>query len=281
MNSDKLNHLIRLKANELSLNVELVYRNYMFERFLERLSHSKYKDSFIVKGGYLIGSMIGIENRVTKDIDATIRDLKIDKLRLNEIFHTIADIDLKDDIKFEYKSIIEIREKFDYLGYRISFDALFQKTRIHLKMDLTIGDVIIPDAINYYHQCMFDERIIHLKSYALETVLSEKLESIITWGISGSRIRDYYDVFILNKIFSEKLNLGLLRSSLLATSNRRRSLEQVINHKEVLDMIKNDKVLETNWLKFQKMYSYANGISFSDALFTITNLLNVLNINEN
>ncbi len=100
MNSDKLNHLIRLKANELSLNVELVYRNYMFERFLERLSYSIYKDSFIVKGGYLIGSMIGIENRVTKDIDATIRDLKIDELRLIEIFHTIADINLKDDIKF-------------------------------------------------------------------------------------------------------------------------------------------------------------------------------------
>lgn len=281
MNSDKLNHLIRLKANELNLNVELVYRNYMFERFLERLSHSIYKDSFIVKGGYLIGSMIGIENRVTKDIDATISNLKIDKLKLIEIFHAISDIDLKDDIKFEYKSIIEIREEFDYVGYRISFDALFQKTRIHLKMDLTIGDVIIPVAINYYHQCMFDKRVIHLKSYALETVLAEKLESIITWGISGSRIRDYYDVFILNRIFSEKLNLRLLRLSLLATSNRRRSLDQVINHKEILDMIKNDKVLEMNWLKFQKAYSYSNGISFIDTLCTITNLLNALNINEN
>lgn len=278
MNSDKLNHLIRTIANKHKLDVELVYRNFMFERFLERLSLSKYKDLFIVKGGYLIGSMIGIENRVTKDIDATLRYIIMDKLELVEVFQEIANINLEDNIEFEYKSIIEIREKFDYLGYRVSFDALFQKTRIHLKMDITIGDTIVPDAINYYHQCMFEDKFIQIKSYALETILAEKLEAIITWGISGSRLRDYYDIYILFQMFSDKLELDLLKTSLIATASKRRTLEQVQNHEEILEMISTDKSLQLNWLRFQNTYEYAKGINFMDTILTIEKLLNALNI---
>lgn len=280
MNSDKLNHLIRIKAHKYKLDVELIYRNFMFERFLERLSQSKYKEHFIVKGGYLIGSMIGVENRVTKDLDATLRYIEVDKMKLVEVFQEIASINLDDNIRFEFKSILEIREKFDYLGYRISFDALFQKTKIHLKMDVTVGDSIVPDAINYYHQCMFEDKLILIKSYALETILAEKLETIITWGISGSRLRDYYDVHILMCLFGDRLDLNLLYTSLIATASKRRTIEQVKNHNEVLKMISNDKSLQLNWLRYQDTYEYSKDINFMDVVQTIKKVLAELNISK-
>lgn len=138
--------------------------------------------------------MIGVENRVTKDIDTTFMDAEIEKQELVDIFLGIASIECDDGIRYEYKSIEEIREQFDYSGYRISFDAILQKTKIHLKMDVSTGDVVVPDAIDYNLKCIFEDKSIQIKSYSLETVLAEKLESVIAWGIAGSRLRDYYDV---------------------------------------------------------------------------------------
>ena len=172
INADKLNHLIRNKSKKNNLDAELVYRNYMFERFLEIISKSKYKNNFIVKGSFLIGSMIGIENRLTKDIDTTLRNLIIEKQKLIDIFNEISNVECNDNVHFEFSGIEEIREQFDYPGYGISFDAMLQKTRIHLKMDVSSGDIIVPDAIDYNHKCMFEDKIIQIKSYSLETVLA-------------------------------------------------------------------------------------------------------------
>jgi len=271
INADKLNHLIRKKSKEHNLDVELVYRNYMFERFLERISKSKYKNDFIVKGGYLIGSMIGVENRVTKDIDMTFRDAKIEKQKLVDIFRDISNIECDDEIRFEYKNIEEIREQFDYPGYRISFDALLQKTRIHLKMDVSTGDIIVPDAIDYNHKCMFEDKSIQIKSYSLETVLAEKIESIITWGIAGSRLRDYYDIYILTTLYHDGIDYSILNSSLQAVSFKRGTINQVNDYKNILVALAEDKQLQIGWSKFQKTYEYAQDIDFRDTILAIEN----------
>lgn len=274
INADKLNHLIRKKSKEHSLDIELVYRNYMFERFLERISKSQYKDDFVVKGGYLIGSMIGVENRVTKDIDTTFREAQVEKQKLVDIFHVISNIECNDGISFEYKDIEEIREQFDYPGYRISFDALLQKTRIHLKMDVSTGDVIVPDAIDYNHKCMFEDRIIQIKSYSLETVLAEKLEAIIAWGIIGSRLRDYYDVYILTSLYYQEIDFLQLRNSLYATASRRGTLNQINDYAKILSDILQDVQIQTHWNKFQRTYQYAQDVSFKDTVVAIRKTFN-------
>lgn len=273
MNAGKLNHLIRKKSKEHNLDVELVYRNYMFEKFLMRISKSKYKDDFIVKGGFLIGSMIGIENRVTKDIDATYRDAQIEKQKVISIFNEISNIDCNDSIQFVYTGIEETRENFEYPGYRLSFDALLEKTRIHLKMDISTGDAIVPDAVDYYHRCMFEDKSIQIKSYSLETILSEKLEAIITWGISGTRMRDYYDIYVLNNLYSNEVDFDLLRRSFEATISKRGTYEQVNGYQQVLKELIDDKQLQSNWDKFRKSYDYAKDIVFKDIINVIENTL--------
>lgn len=276
MNADKLNYLIRKISEEQNLNVELVYRNYMYERFLERLSKSKYRDDFIIKGGFLIGSMIGIDNRVTKDIDLTLREASIEKQKLIEIFHEISQTKTDDNIIFEYKGIKEIREQLDYPGYRLSFDALLQKTRIHLQLDVSTGDIVVPDAINYRHKCIFEDKTISIRAYSLETVLSEKLESIISWGIVGSRLRDYYDIYVLVGLNHNQIDYEMLRKSLQATSSQRGTLNQLKDYQIVINDIKEDIVLQEEWNKFQNTYEYARDIEFIETILIIEKTLNKL-----
>lgn len=245
----------------------------MFERFLERLSQSMYKDNFIIKGGYLIGCMIGIENRVTKDIDATIKDMQIEEKRVETIFKEILSIDCGDSVEFEIRNVKLIWEKFDYPGYRVSFDAKLQKTIIHLKMDVTIGDIIMPEALQYNHQCMFDNRYITFKTYAIETVLAEKIESIISWGVVGSRLRDYYDIYILSKLCYTGIDTNLLKTSLELTATKRKTLDQVHNYNEIISMIQVDQYLKEGWIKFQNSFDYAKDIELYSAIESIFMLL--------
>jgi predicted nucleotidyltransferase component of viral defense system len=276
MNADKLNHLVKAKAIKHKLDTELVYRNYMFERLIERISMSRYKEQFIVKGGYLIGSMIGIQNRVTKDIDATLIDIQPRVEELQKIFEEIIAIDCNDEVEFEFKSIKEIREAFDYPGYRISFDALLQKTRIHLKMDITTGDIVVPAAIQYSHHCMFSEHQITIKSYALEAILAEKLESVIVWCIAGTRLRDYYDICVLTHLFEDEVDFAQLKVSLESTAIKRQTLNQVHNYQEILLNIGDDQILKSNWIKFTNNFEYARDLEFDEVVQHILAVLNVI-----
>lgn len=280
MNIDKLKQLIRSKSKAYNLDTELMYRNYMFERFIERISRSKYKEHLIIKGGYLIGSMIGVEKRVTKDIDTTLKDLQLEKQKMIEIFQEISAIDCDDEIIFEFKRITEIREQFDYLGYRIFFDAIIQKTVIHLKMDITTGDVIVPDAIDYEHQCLFENRVIQIKSYTIETILAEKLESIIVWGITGTRLRDYYDVYMLIKNFKSEINLEQLSESLKSTVIKRKTMEQIQDYQEIMQAISTDEYIQNSWQIFQTSFEYAKNIDFHDTIKAIWKMLNDIPLDD-
>lgn len=246
----------------------------MFERFLKRLSKSKYAGNFILKGGFLIGSMIGIENRSTRDLDATMIHFDLDKMSFEKVFNEICQLESDDEVKFELQNIVHIRESSQDTGLRISFDGILQKTRIHLKLDVTLGDVIVPDAIQYSHPCLFSEEVIKIMSYSTETILAEKIESILSWGLLGKRMRDYYDVYVL---LHNEFDASILKDALLSTTTHRGSLQQLHDYSSILPMIRKDASLQVEWLKYQTAQSYSQNIEFASIIeLLIETLENVI-----
>lgn len=276
MNNDKLKYLIKTKALEYKTDAQFMYRSYMFERFLERVSKSQYKNNLVVKGGFLIGAFIGIENRTTKDIDITMKGIELKVEKLQKIINEIISIDCKDDVHFEIKSITEIRESFDYNGHRILFDAITERIRIPLRLDVTTGDIIIPDEIEYIYHSLFENKDIEIMSYSIESILSEKLECIITWGIAGTRFRDYYDIFVLNQLFRKTINEEVLRCSLFSVAKQRGSLERLNDYEDILLMIAEDENFNNGWRKYVDNFEYAKNIEFADTVKIIRILLDKL-----
>lgn len=196
-NPAQLKSMIKKIAKDNKMDANTVLQNYMMERFLERISLSKYCDNFILKGGYLIAAMIGINMRSTMDMDTTIKGLAISKQTIHQIIKEIALIELNDNLKFELESIKSIHEVGDYENFRIVLLAVFSTVRVRLKLDITTGDIVLPNEIDYSYKLMFEEREILIKAYNFNTIISEKIETILARNILNSRMRDFYDVYIL------------------------------------------------------------------------------------
>jgi Domain of unknown function (DUF1814). len=179
------------------MEAEIILRNFMLERFLERISVSGYKDNFILKGGMLIAAMVGIDTRTTMDMDATIKRQNLTEAEITDIIKDILSTEVDDNIIFSFRGIEEIREDVDYPGYRVSIEAVLDKTKQTIKVDITTGDFVTPREIEYNFQLLFENRSISILAYNLETVLAEKFESIIARGLTNTRMRDFYDIYIL------------------------------------------------------------------------------------
>ena len=195
-NAMQLKSAIKQLAKDKHLSAQLVMQNYMLERLLERISLSPYCDNFILKGGLLIASIVGLHSRATMDMDSTIRNYPVNEKTVREMFEVIADMDLEDGIAFALQRIGKIREKDEYDGYRVSLTANFAPMQIPLKLDVTTGDKITPAAVEYRYPLMFEDRELSIFAYNLETILAEKLETVISRGDQNTRPRDYYDIFI-------------------------------------------------------------------------------------
>ena len=176
---------------------QLLIRNYAMERFLERVALSKYKDNFILKGGMLVSALVGLQNRTTMDIDTTIRNLPLDSEQVKQIVEEIAAVEVDDNIHFIVKDVSNIMEETEYGGVRLSLDAFLDITKIPLKIDISTGDVVTPAEITYHYKLMFEQRYISLWAYTIETVLAEKIETVLTRTIFNTRLRDFYDLYIL------------------------------------------------------------------------------------
>ena len=196
------------------------------ERFLERVALSKYKDNFILKGGMLVSAMVGLQNRATMDIDTTIRNLPLDVEHAKQIVEEIAAIPIDDNIRFEIKGVSNIMDEEEYGGVRLSLDAFLDTAKIPLKIDISTGDVITPAEITYHYKLMFEQRYISLWAYTLETVLAEKIETVLARTIFNTRLRDFYDLYILQNAGME-INTKTLAAALKATC-RKRSSENVL-----------------------------------------------------
>ena len=256
---------IKNYAKSNNINAQVVLQNYMFERLLNRLSVSEYKDKFVVKGGMLIAAIVGLDTRSTMDLDATLRNLPLTEERLNEAIRSICAIDLNDDVVFEVKTIDSIRQDDIYGGYRVRLDAIYDTIVTPLSIDISTGDVITPEAVKYEFSGMFDETVcISLWGYNIETVIAEKVETILRRGVFSTRPRDYYDIYILGT--TQEYDVEILKEALKATAKHRGSTEQIADVVGIMKQISESKDLKDTWEKYRKKYSYASDISYDQVL---------------
>ncbi|MEA5018469.1 MAG: nucleotidyl transferase AbiEii/AbiGii toxin family protein [Erysipelotrichaceae bacterium] len=270
----QLKAIIKNIAKEKNISAQLVMQNFMMERLLERISLSPYQNHFILKGGFLIAAMVGLDTRATMDMDITIKGIPVSERSVDNMFQEICKIELQDDVTFSFLSISEIREGDEYEGYRIALSANFFPMSVPLKLDITTGDKITPREITYEFKLLLEDRSIRVLAYNLETIIAEKLETIISRSDQNTRSRDFYDVYVLQKLQSHNIDTKILREAIEATTKKRNTVQIIKNYKSTIEIIRDSSVMKQRWKSYQKNFEYAKGIEFEDAcdaLLLITN----------
>ena len=262
INIESIKGKIRSLAEKKNLKSQEVLQIYFFERFLERLSKSKYKNNFVIKRGFLISSLIGIENRTTMDMDTTIKGISLKEEKIKEIVQEIININVDDGIRFEIKDISYIREEDEYENFRISLIANVGKTKNPMKLDLTTGDAITPREIEYTYPCIFSKENIKIMAYPLETTLAEKYETIIRRNITTTRMRDFYDLYTLYKLKKDEIKYEILKEAIERTSKKRGSQEIMKDSEEIIEDIKNDSYLRSLWDVYLSENKYIGDLTF-------------------
>ena len=267
--AEQIKGAVRNIAKKMNLKPQEVLQIFMFERIVERLSKSKYKDNFILKGGLLIASMIGIAERTTMDMDTTIQGLPMTEQEMEHIVKEILSIDVGDGICFEFQGMQPIREDDEYNNFCASICAMYGKMKIPMKIDITTGDKITPRQIDYGYKFMFEEKSVLVKAYTLETILAEKYETVIRRNIGNTRARDFYDLFVLLKIKGDEIRWDVLKEAVFATSEKRGSQEELEDYKEIIDDMRESQFLKRIWERYQEENTYSADIGYTDVLDTV------------
>lgn len=275
MTSEKLKGKIKSFSEKNNLKAQEVLQMYFFERFLTRLEKSKYRANFIIKGGFLISSIIGIQNRTTMDIDTTIKGLPVKEEIIKEIVLEILNIEVNDGIEFVSGKIENIREISEYENYRLHLTANFEKIKNPLKIDITTGDVIIPSEIEYSYETIFKEKL-NILVYSLETLIAEKYETIIKRNITTTRLRDFYDIYMIFKLKNDKIDVNNLKQAIWETAKNRNSIEEILESKEILEDVKNDEYLNKQWNIYKKENKYVDNIQFSEILKLLNKIADIV-----
>lgn len=275
-NAMQLKAVIKNIAKEKHISAQLVMQNFMLERLLERISVSKYQKNFILKGGFLIAAMVGLDTRATMDMDATIKGLSVNEQTVRKMFEEICKIDLDDEVVFCIRSIGEIREGDEYTGYRVALSADYPPMAIPLKLDITTGDKITPKEITYQFKLLLEDRSISVLAYNLETVMAEKLETVISRGDQNTRPRDYYDIYILTKLQYSNIDISILKAALGATVEKRGSQKVLKDYHKIMDTVKNSEIMQKQWDNYRKDFEYASDIAFGDVCDVVVKLMDLL-----
>jgi len=248
---------------------------YMFERILMRIEQSKYKDNIILKGGLLLSSLIGIDMRTTRDMDANLKGIILEKENIDKIFNEILSIDLNDDIKFKITGIDDIRKKDKYDAFVIEIDAIYETMTVPISIDISTGDVITPKEMKYKYKKIFEDGYINLIAYTIETVIAEKFETIITRGVNNTRAKDFYDLYMLMKTYKE-LNTKILVSAIDNTFNARKTENYLSNMEEINEELENSDNLLNIWNIFSKTNNFANGTTYKQVVSSVKEIINIL-----
>ena len=277
-NLRQLKDLINNIAKENDINAQILLRNYMLERLLERISLSEFKDKFILKGGMLVAALVGGDMRSTVDMDATIKAYPVTKESIVDAFNNILSVPIEDGVDIEFKGIEEIRAEDEYNGFRVSLEAYMENARIPLKVDITTGDEITPKEVIYTFDLLLEDRSIDILAYNIETVIAEKLETIISRSIANTRMRDFYDIYILLEVQGHNIDKSLLTDAVIATAERRGSSNILLEGNLILKEVFSSDILYTHWTRYQKKYIYAKDISWGEikeAVFKIWSSLDI------
>ena len=269
----QLKAAIRNRAIAEGIPVRVVMQNYLLERLLERIACSPWRDCVVIKGGMLIASLIGVDKRSTKDLDATVRGFSLTHESVERAFRAIADVEVDDDFSFEFVRTEEIREADDYPGIRVRLRARYEKIASVVTVDVTTGDKITPGAIEFNYPLMFDDRTLSLMAYPLVTVVSEKLETVICRGTASTRLRDYYDLYELWSLRGDELDRSLLAEALVATAKRRGTLSLMGRYREVMADVSSDESMRARWAAYAVDYPYVGDLTLSDACAAVVALM--------
>lgn len=265
----RLKAQIKNIAHANHVPAQAVLQNFMLERLLERLSVSKYRELFVLKGGMLIAAMIGVNNRTTMDMDVTLRGYPLAEETLHNVMREICAIALPDEVMLTVGQISAIRDTDEYGGYRIGIMAIYETIRVPLQMDITTGDVITPGAIRYSLRSNFEDKQIEVWAYNRETILAEKIETILRRGVLNTRPRDFYDVYVLTRLQPAALDKQILKTALQATSEKRGSVQVLQDKEEILQAIRSDSAMRARWERYCQENYYARGIEFDEVIETL------------
>ena len=268
----QLKDLIRNLSKKKSADAQILMRNYMMERFLERISLSEYRDKFILKGGMLVAAMVGLDARSTMDLDATVKGINVNVNDVADLIAGIVSVPIDDGVTFRVNKVSEIMDEAEYPGIRVSMTTVFDGVVTPLKIDISTGDAITPREVRYSFKLMLEDRSIDIWAYNLETVLAEKLETIITRATTNTRMRDFYDIYILEQLHGNTLNAQILHDALLATARKRETEGHLTEAREVFAEVEDSPVMQQLWTAYRKKFSYAADLEWNIVMKAVRKL---------
>lgn len=274
----EIKEIAKKLESEYNLNYYEILQRYMFERILERISISNYKDNFILKGGLLLSAMFGINNRMTKDMDATISGIDVSKENMLKVLNEILNIKLEDNVKFDVIDITDIREDDEYGGNKYHIVGRLQNLRVNLEIDISTGDKVTPRELKYSYPLIFENRSILINSYNIETILAEKIETILRRNVFNSRMKDYYDVYYFLNNLKNEIDKTVLVEAINNTFSKRNSFEYLSDNEQIINDIRDSEKIHNLWNIYSNKYSYAKKIDINDILNLIENLILELDI---
>lgn len=273
MNSMQLKDKLRNIPKEKNIDFNTLLRLYMYDRFIERLSVSKYKDNFILKGGFYLSTLFGVESRFTMDIDTAFRNADFNEDTIVKIIKEIVEIDIEDNAKISYLGISSIRDNDEYGGYRVDIQVELESIKEKFHIDVATGDPITPKEINYKYMPILGDKYIDLWAYNIETVLAEKLETILSREETNGRMRDFYDIYLIYTKDWQNINMDYFRKAIAKTfAKRKYNGEPFI----ALDVIGKSTILSKRWNDYKRKYEYAKNIEFDEILKCIKKMVEQL-----
>lgn len=278
--SEQIKGAIRNISKKTGINPNSLLQMCLFEGILEKLSKSKYSENFILKGGLLISSLIGVDMRSTMDMDTTLRGIPLNEESISNILNEILAIEIDADIEYKLIKLSPIRQEDVYEDFCASISCIFGKINATLNIDITTGDVITPREMNYSYSKILEEGTIPIMTYTIETILAEKFETISSRNITTTRARDFYDLYMIYSIYKDKIDKGILRKAIERTSKYRGSFETALQYKEIVELFRESETPKKLWKKYTQNNPYAKDVDFLDTISVYEEIGTVLNVND-
>ena len=278
--SEQIKGAIRNISKKTGVNPNSLLQMCLFEGILEKLSKSKYSENFILKGGLLISSLIGVDMRSTMDMDTTLRGIPLNEESISNILNEILAIEIDADIEYKLIKLSPIRQEDVYEDFCASISCIFGKINATLNIDITTGDVITPREMNYSYSKILEEGTIPIMTYTIETILAEKFETISSRNITTTRARDFYDLYMIYSIYKDKIDKGILRKAIERTSKYRGSFETALQYKEIVELFRESETPKKLWKKYIQNNPYAKDVDFLDTISVYEEIGTVLNVND-
>ena len=278
--SEQIKGAIRNISKKTGVNPNSLLQMCLFEGILEKISKSKYRENFILKGGLLISSLIGVDVRSTMDMDTTLRGIPLNEVSITNILNEILAIEIDADIQYKLIKVAPIRPEDVYEDFCASISCIFGKINATLNIDITTGDVITPREMNYSYSKILEEGTISIMTYTIETILAEKFETISSRNITTTRARDFYDLYMIYSIYKDKIDKGILRKAIERTSKYRGSFETALQYKEIVELFRESETPKKLWKKYTQNNPYAKDVDFLDTISVYEEIGTVLNVND-